>query len=116
MIEKLGHSKRIQVMRRQWIDEGKEKRCYNGDSNERPFQEAFANTLRGEHLDVANRLSEEARDTETSNDVNSEQLQSVLDINNGNAAAFRELVPMRDAKTFVASEGVEEDEGEREVP
>lgn len=34
MIEKLGHSKRIQVMRREWIDEGKPRLYYENEDNE----------------------------------------------------------------------------------
>ncbi|KAL8873946.1 MAG: hypothetical protein Q9174_000665 [Haloplaca sp. 1 TL-2023] len=39
IIEKLGHSKRIQVMRREWISEGKPREAYDGEDASRAVSE-----------------------------------------------------------------------------
>ncbi|KAL8729549.1 MAG: hypothetical protein Q9166_004629 [cf. Caloplaca sp. 2 TL-2023] len=58
MIEKLGHRKRIQIMRREWIDEGKLRRQYN-DMNAPQEAKRIVNAM----------ASPEKRDTATGQDM-----------------------------------------------
>jgi replication fork protection complex subunit Csm3/Swi3 len=48
MIEKLGHSKRIQVMRREWIDEGKPRLYYENENEEPNLTNTTSNDISGE--------------------------------------------------------------------
>ncbi|KAK2760366.1 chromosome segregation in meiosis- protein [Arachnomyces sp. PD_36] len=59
MVEKLGHSKRIQVMRKEWIDEGKPRLYYEDENND---TNTTADTNRVS-VNAANNASEERRAT-----------------------------------------------------
>ena len=68
MIEKLGHSKRIQVMRREWIDEGK-PRLYNDDVQNNESNSTNANGPSTSLPDrTTNDASGEQQDTTQSGD------------------------------------------------
>src|SRR5436190_20473574 len=112
MIEKLGHSKRIQVMRRQWIDQGKPKTYHNGDSNKQQFQEVLANSPQGT-LDVTNLLGEDRRHTEIPNDVGSEQIQSVLNNNNDKITTIKEPLSISDMNLCNVDTEIDKDKGNR---
>lgn len=100
MIEKLGHSKRIQIIRRQWIDERKPQSCC-GDSNGQGSQAVLANTLQGSYLNKANHL-EDGRHTEILNDVNFEQVQSILNNRSDKMTTVQDPMSVNDAAIFVA--------------
>lgn len=81
MIEKCGHSKRLQVMRKEWIDEGKPRHTTEPDHDDSPTAEEEKieqNTVQMEDLDIQERQAEQPVKPSVEHEPDDDELDMLL--------------------------------------